>query len=836
MWRLSAWLRRGCLPTAADIGGDVIYGDKFVFGLRFTPKVRPAQLPSDDPAFTGREGQLAHLDWLLQTARQASCGLIVALHGMPGVGKTALAVHWACRLRTIFPDGQLFLDLRGYCSGSAMTSAEALGQLLRSLGVDADTIPTEEAEQQALFRSLTAGKNMLVLFDNAASTEQVRPLLPGHSCLTIVTSRRMLTGLVAHEGARSISVGLLTLRESMALMRTMLGDRRVDDEPVASADLGERCAYLPLALRIAVAGLELRPHKPIASTLQELSTQHRLSRLELDDDPQNAVRAAFARSYRDLTPALRCAFRYLSLIDGPDFTPEHVATLLDIDEPEARRQLCALEREHLVEVTTTGRYRLHDLINDFGRECLAAEDPIARRRALRRYLEYCLTHVEKRDIVWCEAERCTLVAAVRQAAADYDPIACHLAAALHDFLQTRRYARDDVDIHEVALDVAAHLQEENLQLRMALNLGQAYWQAGDYDAALDAAVRSLELCRGRPERSGEGEALLCMARTYLRLADPDKARRYADAAWRIYRDLRDLRGQANALDVTVQVCRSLGRCGESLGWASRALKIRREIGDRPGEAAILDNVARSLRRLRRQSGALDHAYQALKIRAELADEVGEGQSHETLARIHRGRGDFELAMRHAESALRLRRTVGDRWGEAETLEGIARILRSDDRPEEALGFAHQALLLVDELGDLQAKASTLDCLARIHGDLGRLERALEYAKEAVLIGDRVRDWFGQGRRLHNRGVILLRLGRPTFALVDLRAALRVQRDSDDRLGELLTLESLAEACAAIGDESGRRDAMAKAGDLRCRYTYLRDEVFGGSARMAGQGT
>ncbi|KAB2340866.1 tetratricopeptide repeat protein [Actinomadura rudentiformis] len=845
-------------------GGDAVQGDKIVVAPA-AKLIRPEQLPHADPNFVGRTGLLERLECLLEESRQIGVGLVVALHGMPGVGKTSLAVHWAHRLKLTFSEGHLFLNLRGYYESSPLTSGSALGQLLRTLGVDPKAVPTDEAEQEALFRSLTAGRRMVILLDNATSSDQVRPLLPGHpSCVTIVTSRRMLTGLVAHDGARPMAVELFSPAEVYALMCTTLGDRRVNRERAASADLGGRCAFLPLALSIAIAGLDMRPDKTISSVVRGLSKGNRLSRLRLDDDPHNAVRVAFERSYRDLTPALSQAFRRLCLIEGPTFTSDCASALLEVSESEAENMLGALEQEHLIEVIESRRFRIHDLIYDFGRERLTEDDDAVCQAAVRRLLLHRLATAQDRaaglddSADWFETERHNLQAAFHQAAAaSQERVACQLAATLHKFLQLKRYVLDDITIHEKGLHVAEGLGDEYLRFRMMLNLSQAHLQLGDFDkaaqyvrrsltlrdrdaealrtlalvhydlhdyeAALESASQSLEICRANGDRVGMGQTLCCMSRTYWRQGDLRSAEEMAMEALSIHRTLRDKRSEADALDLVAHIRRRLGRYAQARDYAYEALSIRKELQDRFGEAATLDNIARSLRRLGHLGSAQQHALTSLKIRTKIVDRLGEGESHDTVSRIYRVCQKSDKALEHVMSALKIRREVGDRRGEAETLENLARLLRWTGQLDQALSAAHQSLLIVEEIADHYGKASALDCLARIHIDMGDLHEALRCAEAAISVGGSLQDSFGQGRRLHNRATILLHLGEPTVALADLRKALHIQESSDDRLGELRTRESLAQAYAASGDEAGRHQAEAAAERLRSAM-YIEFEI------------
>ena len=276
----------------------------------------PRQLPPSPPGFVGRDDELAQLDSLFSApGRRPRPVVIAAIHGMAGVGKTALAVHWGHRIARKFPDGQLYTDLRGHSPRAVMTPGEALGRQLRALGVPDRQIPAEEEEQAALYRSLLAGRRVLVVLDNAATPEQVRPLLPGSSgCMAVVTSRCRLSGLAARDGAQRINLDVLPAAQAVAVLAQSAGTARVDAEPAAAEDLARLCGRLPLALRIAAERVASRPRSALADLARELTgARNRLDLLCAGDDDATAVRAVFSWSYRTLSLAAAGVFRSLGL-------------------------------------------------------------------------------------------------------------------------------------------------------------------------------------------------------------------------------------------------------------------------------------------------------------------------------------------------------------------------------------------------------------------------------------------------------------------------------------------------------------------------------------------
>ncbi|HVQ91156.1 MAG TPA: AfsR/SARP family transcriptional regulator, partial [Mycobacteriales bacterium] len=357
----------------------------------------PAQLPAAVAAFTGRDRHLRELDGLLATGAAARPPVLVisTIAGAAGVGKTALAVHWARRVAGAFPDGQLHVNLRGHAAGPPVRPLEALAGFLHALGVPPADVPSEVEQAAALYRSVLAGKRVLVVLDNARHPDQVRPLLPSEpGCLVIVTSRDQLGGLVARDGAVRLALDVLTPAEARLLLARLLGADRVAAEPLAAAELAELCGRLPLALRIAAANLGAAPRTTIARYTSQLAAGDRLAALEVDGDPQASVRAAFELSYRDLPGAAQRLFRLLGLVPGPDLTPPAAAALAAVPVEQAARLLDRLAAAHLVEHRVPGRYGCHDLLRRYAAERAGSDDPAAdRQAALGRLVDFYLHSV-----------------------------------------------------------------------------------------------------------------------------------------------------------------------------------------------------------------------------------------------------------------------------------------------------------------------------------------------------------------------------------------------------------------------------------------------------------
>jgi hypothetical protein len=354
----------------------------------------PAQLPHGLRGFTGRDAELAQLEHFL--AEGAEGGVIAAIDGAAGIGKTALAIRFGHRVADQFPDGQLYVNLRGFdpCQ-SPMTPAAALGHLIRSVGVNAGAGGWEELtdldDLAALFRSLVAGKRMLVILDNAATADQVRPLLPGSpTCFVVVTSRDRLGGLVARHGARRVTLRPLAPHVALALVGGIVGPARIAAEPEAAVALTRLCDYLPLALCVAAERVAARPHSTLAELTNQLVGQlDRLDGLATNGDEAGSLRTVFSWSYCALAPEAQRMFRLLGLNPDPDISISAAAALAGIAVPEARRLLNTLAGMHLLEESAYDSYEFHDLLHVYAAECVGAEDVATEHRdALRRLLAW----------------------------------------------------------------------------------------------------------------------------------------------------------------------------------------------------------------------------------------------------------------------------------------------------------------------------------------------------------------------------------------------------------------------------------------------------------------
>ncbi|WP_143671085.1 BTAD domain-containing putative transcriptional regulator [Streptomyces sp. Ru87] len=737
------------------------------------PRAVPAELPHDCPDFTGRSEAVARLDTLL-LGRDGPGGdvpgegaTICAIVGTAGSGKTALAVHWSHRVRDRFPDGQLAMDLRGFDHERApLSRGEALSHLLRSLGVEPTAIPVDEDAQARLYRSLLADRRVLLLLDNAASAEQVRPLLPGaRRCRVLVTSRHRLGGLVAVDHAQPLPLDPLDPGEGLALLTSVVGGRRVADEPEAAGELVRRCGRLPLAIRVAAAQLAYDPGLGIAELAAELADDgDRLGALELAGDRPSAVRATFDLSYRALADEERRLFRLLGLVPGPDVTPAAVAALSGSDERTATRLLRALAAAHLVGSPAPGRHRLHDLLRDFARERAAAELPPAERKAaLRRLLAFYragaeaatafgyapLTPAPRADeeddgpppvipridghdaaVAWLESERENLVAAVVRAADTglHEP-AWRLTYAVRQYFYDRQHLSD--------LETAAMAGMRAAE-RAGDPLGRAFMHAGiggvhrfrmDLGAALDSFRAALDAFREASFVAGEPGMMNNIGIVYNDLGDLRRSGEWLTRAVALLRTLDRPEPLANTLSNLSDITTLLGELPRSVALATEAIELCEAMEQPAGLPVPLINRATAYRYLGREDEALADATRAAELSRRLGLYSDESIAQDELARLHRDAGRVELAFEHAERALRTAREW-NRPMEANCLTTLGDLHRLTGRPRQAGAVLDQALSLAASRNPPKRPEVHL-ALARLHHGSGDREAAFGHARDAL---------------------------------------------------------------------------------------------------------
>ncbi|KAB8194714.1 tetratricopeptide repeat protein [Nonomuraea phyllanthi] len=790
--------------------------------------VVPRQLPADVAVFVGRARELA----LVDEARAGDALVITAIDGMGGVGKTALAVHAAHRLAGRFPDGQLYVNLQGYAPGPPLSPMQALATLLRALGVSPDQVPVEQQEAAGLYRSMLAGKRVLVVLDNAHSTEQVRPLLPGAAgCMVMITSRDRLTGLVATHDARRLTLEVLDAQEAEALLEHILGPRRVAAEPAAVTALAQACGHLPLALRIAAANLAGRPQQPIAGYLTELRAGDRLTGLTVAHDPQAAVRVAFDHSYHRLDPGRRLLYRLLGLVPGPSVCAAAAASLAGIGVGDAKRALEALAEAHLVQPRGRDRYAMHDLLKAYARERAHLHDgPAACEAALERLLGWYLGGVDaaanllypkavrlplppgaataspaafsgsSQAVAWLEAELANLVAATRYAA-DHGP---HPAAWLvGDALRTYFWDwRPTVEwqlIAQAGLDAATAAGDVRAQVTGHLNLGQANRAAGRQQPALRHHTTALTLARQAGWTDGQAAALAGLATVALTQGDPQHAAHQLAQAAALYRLNGSVEGQADSLTDLGLVERELGRLHEAAAHQAQALEIYRRIGSRLGEATALGALGEVDHKLGRLGTARRHLTSALGLHQELGIRFPQAYFLRCLAEVDRDAGHPEEALATAREALRLAREIGDPSTEAWVRAVLASIQLRLGHAHDADAQYRQSFKLAERIASPINKVRAGLGLADVRLALDRPHQALDRAHHAQDIAARTGLRILQGGAHITMAAAHHRLGHHDQALAHAQQAVELHRRSGHRLGEARALRILGCAHRDTGD-------------------------------------
>jgi DNA-binding SARP family transcriptional activator len=651
---------------------------------------RPAQLPAVAAELFGRTAELRALDEFADSAGGGT-GAVAVLVGAGGVGKTALALQWAHGRASRYPDGQLFLDLGGYADAARrLTAAEALERLLRDLGVPGDEIPSSTEERATLFRTLVAGRRLLLVLDNAWSSAQLRPLLPGHGDhLTVVTSRKSLDGLAARDGARLVQVRRLATPAAVDLL-VAVSNGQLRDRPHAARELARRCDNLPLALRIAGARLAAAD-RPVEDVLAELTDPGTALDALSVEDGETAVHTTMAASYRALDAAGQRMLRLLAVAPGDGLDPLAAAALIDTTPADARRRLELLAAEHLVERRAGDTFGMHDLVRQLAVRRAEFDEPApAQDEAVRRLLHWYMHGASAAQAVlaagaiyfapplpqpppphrptftdagaafaWLDRQWPNLHAAVRDASARhlYHEV-WQLANALEMYLRRRYLLTGYIDIYQLGLAAAAAAGDLDAEAVIAHGLGVAY----SYARRVDDAVATYERA----------------AALYARLGNGQRQAAVLGNIGSIYMEVGDYQNSE----------RCLRRAGALAG----------DLGDRRVYGICQANLGLLCIRL----GRLDEAEPLLDDALRTVDETGNeylrATTLEYLGDLHAARREHDRAAGRYEEALMVARSIGEQVVEARCLRGLATALVRAGHAESGRLRARQALALVDRLG------------------------------------------------------------------------------------------------------------------------------------------
>ena len=734
---------------------------------RSAPLPVPAQLPSDVHGFTGRNDELDELDRLLiKEGDQSTAVVISAVAGTAGVGKTALAVRWAHRVRDAFPDGQLYVDLRGYGPDRPIPADKALARFLTNLGVAGPDIPLDVDDRAARYRTEINRRRMLVVLDNAASVEQIRPLLPGTpTCSVVVTSRDSLPGLVALHGGCRLDLDLLPLPDAVTLLHKLIGER-VEAEPEAATTLATQCARLPLALRVAAELATTRPTTPLADLVRELADQaQRLQRLDAGGDPRAAVRVVFSWSYKHLPADAARAFRLAGLHPGSDLDVYAAAALTNTSVDGARRSLDVLVRAYLVHLTGPGRYGTHDLLRAYACDLANSQDSEAdRRTALTRLFDYyqaaaatardARSPAERRQrprispagsptppvadpaaaLAWLDAERPNLAAVCTHTAAHGWPgHTIRLATTLFRYLDSGAHFPDALSIHTDARNAASQTDDRAAEAYALANLGVVHMRQGRYEQAAEHYQGALPLFRETGDRVGEARTLTHLGLVSWRQGRYQQAAERHRQALTRYRETGTRVGEANALSNLGLVSWRQGRYREAAEGHRQALILYRETGHRFGEANALANLGVVHLRQGRYEQAADDLRHALTLFRETGNRVGVGYALANLGVVNLRQGRYEQAADDLRHALTVFRETGNRDGEAEALNRMGETLHATGQSEQARAQHAAALALAVETGDRYQQARAHTGLAHTHHAAGEHGLARQHWQHALTL-------------------------------------------------------------------------------------------------------
>ncbi|WP_067683898.1 ATP-binding protein [Nocardia miyunensis] len=740
-------------------GGDVVQARDVQGGVHFHAASErrgvsdpiPRQLPADIRGFVNRMAELARLDRTLagDPGEPLVCGVSV-ITGTAGVGKTSLALRWGHRVRERFPDGQLYVDLRGYDAGDPVTPGQALDGFLRALGTTPAGVPADEPGKAALFRSLLAERRMLVVLDNAATTAQVLPLLPGTSgCLAVVTSRGDLPGLAVRAGAKRLTLNVLSENESVTLLRTETCEERIADDAEDLAELARLCGRLPLALRIAADRAASRPYVPLSDLIADLRDESNLwDALGAGPEDETDVRTVFAWSYRALPKDAATLFRMLSLHPGPEFSTAAVAALGDLPTRQTRYLLDVLVGAHLIEQHAPDRYRFHDLLRAYALDqAHTAEPPQARTTALRRILLWYLLGADAAQSVvspiephvafapdespeqvwtatapavfdnaehavrWYTLERANLVGAVRAAA---DSAMDHLAWRLHVVLRSiymRENSFDDWLITgHVALAAARRAGDRSGEAEVLESLGIAYTQSGSLAEGAENHRAALAIRREIGDRFGEAMSLNGLGLLAFREHDLTTALELLEHSRVVLHDVGESMWETLATVNIAEACLRLDRPREAEALLRPSLAIFRERQQPASIGNALWLLSMTLRELDRPEEAIHPAQEAVDLARSHGNHMWEGCWTIELGAVQQALGHHGQALESYQRAAALHRRIGDRGREAQSWAGAGEVYRELGRPEEAASFHRLAIATHRELDDRWLLATDLEQL------------------------------------------------------------------------------------------------------------------------------
>jgi DNA-binding SARP family transcriptional activator len=759
-------------------------------------------LPRDVASFTGRGAELGQLLGDLAAAAGGGVVGICAIGGMAGIGKTTLAVHAAHQLAERFPDGQLFLPLHAHTPGQRpVDPADALASLLLAAGIGAQQIPPGAEARAARWRDYLAGKKVLLVLDDAAGHEQVRPLLPGTAgSLVLITSRRRLAAL---QDAAVISLDTLAPGEAASLLARLAGRPGLEPGDAGVGEITRLCGYLPLA--IGMVASQLRQHSAWTAAglaVQLAAARDRLAAMRAEN---LSVAAAFDLSYQDLTSSQQRLFRRLGVHPGPDIDAHAAAALDDTTVDTARRGLEGLYDQHLLTEPAPGRYRLHDLIREHARALAADDDPAAREAATGRLLDYYLhtalaaggripsqrittvslpparppdcappISTQQQAWSWLEDERANLYAAVGYAAATgRTQHAMVIPAAITGFLNVGGYWDQDPALLQTALAAARQAGDRPGEGQILLLLGLAHIMVAENAAAAATFRQALALYGALGDPAGQGDAINGIAYVYLLADDYPAAAASNRQALELFRGLGHQRGQANALTGLGKVYQLTGNYPAAAASHQQALELYRDIGHRTGESEALSGLAVVQMLTGDYRAAAITFEQTMVLERDAGDRYGQAWTLLDLGRLQRLTGDYRAAAASQQQALGQLRDLGDPAGQAIALNelGLVQQLTGDYRA--AAASHQQAFGRFRDSGEREGQAEALNSLGELSTRTAASQQARDYHIQALAIARELGVPREEARAVEGIGRSHLHDGHPSEGAAHLRRALAI---------------------------------------------------------------
>jgi tetratricopeptide (TPR) repeat protein len=773
---------------------NIKHADKVIIQPSDSVLPLPQQIPSPPFDFKGREEEIKSL--LDQFDQGAT---ITGLRGMGGIGKTALALVLADRLKDSFPDGQLFLNMLG-TSKIPLKPEDAMAHVIRSYrGVD-DPLPEDQNGLSGLYQSILSGKKALILLDNAADREQVEPLLPPKGCALLVTSRNKF----ALPGLKEKDLDVLPLEEAKNLLLDIAG--RIGGH---AEELAELCGRLPIALRNAAYALKEKPNISMADYMKRLGDAR--IRLELVD-------ASFTSSYNLLTQNLQRLWCLLSVFPA-DFDLAGAAAVWDMEQIPAEDALGELVKWSLVDFLPSatsegGRVKLHDLARDFADSRLETDArEFAQQRHAKHYQEFLLkandlflqggeslsTGLDRFDTDWTNIQIGQEWAKINMTKSLEIAEICSNFAWAGNILNLRLDPLKNIRWQEAALIAVRKTKNQKAKCAHMGNLGIAYAALGDAHKAIEYYEQALKISREIGDKRSEGNGLGNLGSAYYHLGETRKAIEYYEQALKISCEIGDQQDEGNHLGNLGLAYSHLGETRKAIEYYEQGLKIVREIEDTPGEGAHLCNLGFAYSDLGETRKAIEYYEQGLKIAREIGDRMVEANGLDGLGNAYSHLGKMHKAIECHEQALKISHEIGDRQGEGYRLGNLGLAYFRLAEPVKAIEYYELALKIACEIGDRRSEGNHSGNLGNAYSDLGEPRKAIENYEQALKISREIGDRQGEGNHSGNLGNAYSDLGDPKKAIEYYEQALKISREVGDRRGEGNRLGNLGLAYSDLGE-------------------------------------